>query len=122
MQLVLLIPYYGEIMLIATRSKIIVYQGNTQVLVVNGLEDDITGDFLNNFTVNGTIINDQGNPVAIGIVFTYVAGSNGNYQAIWGDNNFYPPVGTGYTLLLDGTDNSSFIHVELIVEVQPRQM
>jgi hypothetical protein len=107
----------------ATPSKFILYQSNTQVLQVVGLQDNLTGNYLNAATVVGTLQDQNGNNITecTNITFAYVAASNGNYNGVFGDVNFLPPVGTGYTLLIDGNQSGSYIHLELMVEIQARQ-
>jgi hypothetical protein len=109
--------------ILATPSKIIISPGNTQVLRIFGLQDNVTGSFLNAASIVGTLQDDQGN-VVIGfdeIAFTNVPSSNGDYDAIFGDSTFIPEIGTGYTLIIDGNQSGSYIHLELLVEIQPRQ-
>lgn len=108
--------------LFATPSKIILYQSNTQVLQITGLQDALSGNYLNAATITATLEDDQGNAIAecIAIPFTYIPLSNGNYQAVFGDQNFQPPIGTGYTLIVDGNQGGGYIHLELLVEIQPR--
>ena len=110
-------------MLIATRSKIILYQMNTQAIFIQGLQDNITEEYLNGFVLTASLIDKDGNSI-VGcqdIVFVYQALSNGTYTSIFGDGTFQPGIGTGYTLLIDGNDGVSWVHVEFIVEIQPRQ-
>lgn len=107
----------------ATPSKFILYQGNTQVIQLIGLQDFISGNFLNAATIVGTLQDENGTdiPECTNITFTYVTASNGNYNGIFGDNNFNPAIGTGYTLVIDGNQGGSYIHLELLVEIQARQ-
>jgi hypothetical protein len=107
----------------ATPSKFILYQSNTQVLQITGLQDFISQSYLNAATIVGTLTDPNGIEVSecVEVPFQYVAASNGNYNAIFGDDNFLPPVGTGYTLIIDGNQNAEYIHLELLVEIQARQ-
>lgn len=111
-------------MITATNIKKIIYQGNTQLFTLTGLQDKVTGDFINNNgTLQVTLVDDQGTsvPGCIEIVMSYLSGTDGNYQGIFGDSDFYPPIGTGYTLLVDGEESGSYIHLELLAEIQSRK-
>jgi hypothetical protein len=110
--------------LLATPSKFILYQGNTSVIQLVGLQDYLTQNYLNSATVTGTLQDDQGNniPECTSISFTYVPASNGSYNGVFGDQNFMPPTGTGYTLLVDANNlNLSYGHWEFMVEIVARQ-
>jgi hypothetical protein len=108
---------------LATPSKFIMYQGNTQVIQLLGLQDFLTQNYMNAATVTGTLQDDQGNNIAecVDIPFSYVLGSNGNYNGVFGDQNFVPMIGTGYTLIVDAVQNNSYGHWEFLVEIQARQ-
>jgi hypothetical protein len=109
----------------ATPPKQILYAQNTQVIQVTGLLDYLTGNFLNAAALTLTLRDENGNevPECSGIPFTYVAGSNGDYQAIFGDENFDPEIGSGYILVVDGdAGGGSIIHLEFVAVVQSRQM
>lgn len=111
-------------MIRANFSKQLITQGCTQSTTIEGLQDDIGGGFLNTWTnIVMTLVDDDGNPQTgcIQIPMTYIGSSNGNYRAIYGDNNFYPQVGTGYKILIDGSQSGAFLHLELIAEVIARQ-
>lgn len=107
----------------ATPLKQIVYIGNTNVLNVEGLQDQITNSYLNAATLVATLIDDQGNKIAgcTAIALPYVVGSNGNYQGTFGDNNFNPNPGTGYTLILNGNQGSGYFELQIVCEVRNRQ-
>ena len=107
----------------ATPAKIILFPGNTQVIELLGLQDAIALTYLNAATINATLLDDQGNevPGCEDILFTYQPGTNGNYNATFGNISFNPVVGTGYTLVIDGNQSGGYIHLELLVEVQARQ-
>jgi hypothetical protein len=109
----------------ATPSKMYVYPGNTQMITVEGLQDLSQLPalvFLNAASLTATLVDDDGNQIqgCIGIPLTYVLGSNGNYIGTFGDNTFQPGIGTGYTLIVEGSQSGGWIHEELIVEVKPR--
>jgi hypothetical protein len=58
------------------------YPGNTQLIQLQGLQDNTTGSFLNGATVTATLLDQRGNedPVIDDLSLEYVANSNGNYQ------------------------------------------
>jgi len=107
----------------ATPSKFILYQSNSQIITITSLYDNVGQAYLDSATITGTLQDPDGADIAecTDILFTYVAGSQGNYQAVFGDINFTPAVGTGYTLVIDGNQSTSTIHLELLVEIQARQ-
>lgn len=55
---------------------------NTQVIDLQGLQDVITGNYLNAAVVTATLYDDRGrvDPIINELVLVYVPGSNGNYQ------------------------------------------
>lgn len=107
----------------ATPTKLMFYAGNTQAIEIFGLQDALTSLFLNTATITATLQDDNGNPVSgcTNVTLSYVAGSNGNYTGVFGDVNFQPAVGTSYTLVIDGSQSGSFIHLEMLVEIRSRQ-
>ena len=107
----------------ATPTKLIFYQENTQAIELFGLQDALTLAYLNAATLTATLVDDDGNqvPECIAVPLTYQPGTNGNYVGVFGDLNFLPPLGTGYTLIIEGNQQTSYIHLELLVEVQARQ-
>lgn len=108
----------------ATPPKQLLYAQNTQVTQLTGLQDALTGDFIDAANLTLTLLDQNGNPMpeCIDVAFAYVAGSNGNYQAIYGDENFDPSVGSGYKLIVDGNDGSgNILHLELTAQVLARQ-
>jgi hypothetical protein len=111
-------------MISANISKQVFYQGNIQATTLEGLIDKRTGNFLNDWTnIVMTLVDDQGQQISgcVEIPMTYLAATNGNYQGVFGDNQFYPDVGTGYKLLVDGSNAGATLHLELAVEIKPRQ-
>ena len=108
-----------------TPPKIILYQYNTNAVKISGLQDAISGNFVNNATIQATLVDDNGTPQTgcIEVALTYVSESNGDYIGTFGDSSFASPIGTGYTLVIDGNVNGSapFIHEEMLVEVRVRQ-
>lgn len=108
---------------LATPPKFVLYQGNTQVIQLFGLQDFLTGAYLNAATVTGTLEDAAGNIVAGAnqISFTFVPASNGDYNGVFGDDTFDPPEGPGYTLIVDALQAGSWGHWEFIVEIKVRQ-
>lgn len=106
----------------ATPSKILMYSGNTQAIEVQGLQDAISLSYLDAATVTATLVDDDGNQIlgCIGVTLNYQAGTNGNYTGIFGDVNFQPPEGTGYTLLVDANESGSYGHWDFLVEIVAR--
>lgn len=109
--------------LVQTPSKFILYQGNTHTMSLVGILDGTTQVFWNaSASISGTLVDDQGNQVqeVIAVPFFFVPGSNGVFTASFGDFNFQPSVGTGYTFIIDGIQNGVTLHLELLTEVQAR--
>ncbi len=106
----------------ATLSPQVFTQGNTQAITLEGLQDVVSGAYLNAAALSATLYDPNGNAVAecTDVNMPYVPGSNGNYQGIFGDNNFMPPVGTGYRLVVTGTQNGGYIKIVSVAEVQER--
>jgi hypothetical protein len=107
---------------VATRPKIIFFQGNTQDIQAFGIQDVDTGLFWNSAIITATLIDDEGNqiPECTAVTLVYQSGSNGNYTGTFGDINFQPPIGTGYSLIIDGDQGASHIHLEIPVEIRLR--
>lgn len=63
-------------------QTIYLYPQNTQVLTLNGLQDVVTGDYLNQATVTATLIDRLGNVDVVinDLPLDYLPASNGNYQ------------------------------------------
>jgi hypothetical protein len=80
-------------------TVVYLFPQNTQLVQIAGLQDQVTGDYLNGATVTATLINFQGNadPVLNQIPMAYVAATNGNYEGIVPDT-FNAPIGSGYVL------------------------
>lgn len=107
----------------ATPAKLILYAGNTQAIELNGLQDALSLDYLNAATITATLVDDQGNqvPGCVNISLAYQASTNGNYVGTFGDTNFQPVDGTGYTLIITGSQDGGYIQLNMLVEVQNRQ-
>jgi hypothetical protein len=110
--------------LLNTPKKLLFSQGNLQIIAFSNLIDVTTLIPIDIDTLVATMIDCNGNPVP---GCTNIALPNtdalGDYMGTFGDNNFYPLVGTGYTLLIDGNNGSGggYIHFEVMVEIVSRQ-
>lgn len=104
------------------QTVLVLFRGNTQVLQVSGVQDQISGLFQNSATVTATLNDANGNPVSgmSGLSLTYVPGSNGQYQATV-SSTFNPAAGDMYTLILDVASGGSAMHIELPSSVQVRR-
>ena len=80
-------------------SLLYLYPSNTQILTVTGLQDVVTGLYLNSATVKATLVNEHGvtDAVLVDITLTYVTDSNGTYQGTV-PAAFNAGLGGGYTL------------------------
>ena len=109
--------------ILATARKLLLTQGNTQLVTIKGLQDNSTTPptFLNAATLVCTLLDEWNNQMAecINVSFVYITGSSGNYQASFGDSNFMPAIGTGYTLLITGSQGIIAIRREIPVEIVP---
>lgn len=62
----------------------IFFRGNDMALELKGLMNEKQGTFINNATVQGTLVDDSGNPVSgqsWPVTLAYVTGSDGDYEA-----------------------------------------
>lgn len=82
------------------------YPQNTQVITIEGLQDEVSGNYLNNALVAATLLDQRGNPdpVLNNMQLGYLEGTNGNYQGTVPET-FNPPAfvnkpQSGYTLQL----------------------
>lgn len=75
------------------------YPNNTQVVEIDGLQDQLTGAFLDAATVTATLVDQNGNPDSVfqNIAMNFVPASNGNYTGVV-PFAFNAAVGSGYTL------------------------
>lgn len=112
--------------LLNTPKKLLYSQGNAQIMTFSNLIDSTTGTPLNTDSITGNMIDSNGNLVSgCTSVILLVQDSLGDYLGTFGDNNFYPPIGTGYTLFIDGNNGQNpplnWIHFEVMVEIVARQ-
>jgi hypothetical protein len=77
----------------------IFYPLNSTVISVTGLQDFLSGAYLDAATVAATLMDEKGNadPVINSLPLTYIPASNGNYQGIV-PNTFNATVGSRYQL------------------------
>jgi hypothetical protein len=94
---------------------------NTQLLQVQGLQDFLSGDYLNSATVLATLLDYRGNPDSVlqNIPMNYVAGSNGNYTGIVPDT-FNAPLGSGYILQITADQAGVQGQWSIPAQVKPR--
>lgn len=107
----------------ALPAKMTLYQDNTQLVRLFGVQDQQTLAYWGaGATMNGTLFDQAGNPVPglQNIAFVYQVGSVGNFFGPVGAA-FVPPVGGGYVLIIDGDNGGSHLHLEIQVEIQARQ-
>ena len=100
----------------------ILYQTNTQEIKLFGVHDGDTGDFWTSAVIQATLQDQNGAQVAgcINVSLVYQAGSNGNYFGTV-QQDFSPPIGDGYVLIVDGDEGAVHLHLEVPVEVQARR-
>lgn len=103
------------------QNPIIITQGNTQDIKVYNLQDIDSGQFWNAATAQATLMDEYGNvvPSIDNVTLNYVAGSNGNYSGSV-TTDFSMPIGGGYTLIIDATQNGARFHLELPAQVVAR--
>ena len=105
----------------AIPSKLTLTPGNDQIVELDGLIDQSNNSFVNNATVTATLVDVFHANVAnaTGIAFTYVPSSNGVYRGQI-PAAFTAKYGVGYVLKIDATNTTSTLHLEIPVEVVPR--
>ena len=104
--------------LVILPSKMVFTQGNSQDMSVQ-LVDKLAGTPINNASLSGTLVDCNGNEIngCIDVLLTSID-FIGNYVGTFGDNTFFPPVSTGYTLIVEGTyPPDGFVRYEFIVEI-----
>lgn len=86
-------------------SKLLVCVGNTNILSVIGMYDlEENAYWTTAASLSGTLLDQYGNVITT-VALAYASGSNGNFSAAFGGLQFYPPIGRGYTMLLQGTSD-----------------
>lgn len=83
----------------------VLFSHNDHTIKLLGLKDGKTGNFVNNATVEATIYNSRGEPLA-GVTWpipmSYVADSDGDYQGDL-DEEFVASLGSGYYMITDAS-------------------
>ena len=91
---------------------------NDNLIEVDELKDEVSGDFLNLATVTAVLKDAAGATIGSSITLTFVAGSNGKYQGNVPDD-LAVSLGDRITAEItadDGTDKRAFWIVGLVVE------
>lgn len=80
---------------------IYLYPENTEVVQITELQDQVSGQFLQNANVVATLYDRRGNPDPVfqNIPMAYVPGSDGTYQGQV-SASFNPTLGGGYKLVV----------------------
>jgi hypothetical protein len=102
-------------------TVVYLFPKNTQLVQIAGLQDQVSGAYLNGATVTATLINFQGNPDPIfqNIPMNYVAATNGNYEGIVPDT-FDAPLGSGYVLQIQADESGVQALWSIPAKVAPR--
>jgi hypothetical protein len=102
-------------------SKITLSPLNSQIVKLSGLQNSLTGVYLNSAAVMVTLVDRSGKPVAgcTNLALIYDAGSNGNYQGMI-DASFNPPVGEGYTLRVVATQDGNTANWSIAAAISRR--
>lgn len=98
------------------------YPLNAQVVELDGIVDNLTLAFLNGLpNVVCSLQNSKGklDPVFQTIACAYVVGSNGVYRGNV-PGTFNAPLGSGYRLIIDGTNGAAPFHLEVPSVVKTR--
>jgi len=105
----------------AVPARVVLYQDNTQQIRVFGLKDITTDTYITTATMSATLLDKDRNQVVglIGIALNFQASSNGDYFGIVA-SDFKPTVATDYTLVLEGDNGGSHLHIEIPAEVRVR--
>jgi hypothetical protein len=105
----------------AVPSRLVLTQHNSQLIQIWGMRDALTNNFLNSATLKATLLDANREPVTgcIDIVMNYVSNSNGDYTGVV-DSTFSPDVGSEYTMVIDGGQGASHLHMEIPTQVTVR--
>lgn len=122
------LPITGIVSGLAMPVRLVFYPKTSQGIQAIGFQDVVSGSYINvsspsysGANLSLTLVDQNGNsvPEVNGLAMSYVAGSNGNWNASFGDYSFKPAIGSGYTLLVDGGDgNGNGIHLEIVAAVE----
>lgn len=102
--------------------KVVLWPLNDIVLTLAGLQDVITGLYVNGATTIATIYDPDGNqvPGAVNIPMAYVAASQGTYQGSIPYATFNPPVGTQYSCVVTADAGGIQYQLTLPCEIELR--
>lgn len=100
---------------------VVFYQDNTQQVRIQGLQDVVTGAYMNVATVTATLLDQNGAqvPGCIGVTLAYEASSNGYYSGLVGPI-LAPAIGGGYVLVIEGDQGQAHLHLEVPASVETR--
>lgn len=98
------------------------FPGNTQILQLDGLYDEVADAFPTGATLSATLTdaNDDAVEGLDGLELTYVAGTPSSYSGTINGASFNPAPGA-YTLTVSGTNGSSVIELQIPVTVEARE-
>jgi hypothetical protein len=106
-------------------AKKIFYQKNSQYLQISGLKDQSQTPvvYVNDAVLTANLIDGTGAsvPGMTNVAGAFVTSSNGVYRFPVDPTTFNPPIGSTYTLIVDGTSQSRRYHDELAVQVVVRK-
>lgn len=106
-------------------AKKIFYQKNSQYLQISGLKDQSTtpATYVDDAVLTANLLDATGAsvPGMTNVAGAYLSLSNGIYRFPVDPTTFNPPVGSTYTLIVDGTSQSRRYHDELAVQVVVRK-
>jgi len=109
-------------------TLIYLYPNNTQVIQITELQDQITGNYLQNAQVTATLYDSRGNPdpVLNGITMSYIPGTDGTYNGIvpssFNPPGYKPPTPmSGYSLVVTATQAGINAQWTIPVVIQPRR-
>jgi hypothetical protein len=102
----------------ATPNKLFVVRANACTISVQGLFDNEEEQYWNTMaSLTGTLLDEFGNVITT-VNMTYASGSNGNFTGSFGNLQFLPAVGRGYTFVLQGiSDWGNAFTFPLLTEV-----
>ena len=102
-------------------SVIYLYPQNSQLIEIQGLQDVVSGSYLNGASVSATLLDDRGNPdpVLNNIPMAYLTATNGNYEGIVPDT-FSAALGSGYMLLITAGQSGAQAQWSIPAKVQLR--
>ncbi len=102
-------------------SIVYLHPENTQPIEVQGLQDKISGSYLNGASVTATLLDDRGNPdpVLNNLPMAYLTDTNGNYLGIVPDT-FSAALGSGYTLQITANQSGTQALWSIPAKVQLR--